>query len=91
MLSKISAGDSVDQNDVDLLIDLIQNGEFVDASERRYLRSVLLFWNSTAKLPPIPEKESYEQEIDSETLIKRRQAKPEQVKPTFFDKLNWRK
>ncbi len=91
LAKKLSIDKSVDQSEVDSLISLIESGVFSDSSERIFLRSILLFWNSSGKLSPIPEKESYEQENNSDTLIKRRQAKLEQVKPTFFDKLNWRK
>ncbi len=84
LAKKLSIDKSVDQNEVDLLINLIQSGVFSDPSERLFLRTILLFWNSSVKLSPIPEKESYEQENDSDTLIKRRQAKQDQVKPTFF-------
>lgn len=91
LVDDLSMGREVDQNSVSLLIDLIRNGNFTDLSERQFLRSCLVFWNSSVDLAPLPEKESYEQEDNSDTLIKRRQAKPEQVKPTYFDKLSWRK
>jgi len=91
LAKKLSIDKSVDQSEVDSLISLIQNGVFSDPSERLFLRTILLFWNSSVKLSPIPEKESYEQESDPDTLLKRQQAKLSDVKPTFFDLISRRK
>ncbi len=91
LMKKLSIGNNVEESDINTLVNLIEVGKFEDSSERQFLRSILLFWNSSAELSPLPEQDYSSQETSSDSLIKRRQAKLGQVEPTFFDKLNWRK